>query len=62
MKRKRSVMISKKREESGMVGHARIDGRMAEKISKYLMVGLTVKEAGEEGKDLLIIRLSKDEH
>ena len=33
-----------------MVGHARMDERMDEKISRDLMEGFVVEEAGEEGK------------
>ena len=62
MKRKRSVRIGKEREESGMIGDARIDGRMDEKVSKDLMTGLTVEEAGDEGKDVLIVRVSREGH
>ena len=35
---------------------------MDEKVSRNLMVGLTVQEAGEEGKDVLIVRLSREKH
>ena len=45
-----------------MVGHARMDGMMDEKVVRNLMVGLTVEEAGEEGKAVLIVNVSKDEH
>ena len=55
------VRIGKEREESGMVGHARMDERMDEKVSMSFMTGLTVEEAGEEGKTVLIVRVSKDE-
>ena len=44
-----------------MVGHARMDERMDEKVSMSFMTGLTVEEAGEEGKAVLIVRVSKDE-
>ena len=56
------MSIGKEWEESAMVGHNRMDERIDKKVRRNLMVGLTVKEAGEEGKDLLIIRVSKDEH
>ena len=45
MRRKRLVGIGKEREESGMIGDARMNGRMDEKVSKDLMIGLTVEEA-----------------
>ena len=57
MIRKQSKRIDKEREEPGMVGHARIDGRMDEKVVRNLMIGLTVEENGEKGKDVLIVRL-----
>ena len=41
-----------------IVGHTRMD----EKVSRNLMVGLTVQQAGEEGKDVLIVRLSREKH
>ena len=44
-----------------MVGHTRMDERMDEKVSRSLKAGFMVKEAGEEGKDMLIVRVSKDE-
>ena len=53
---------SKEWKESVMVGHTRMDERMDEKVSRDLVVGLTVKEAGEEGKDVLIVRLSREGH
>ena len=34
---------------------------MDEKVSRNLMTGLIVDETGEEGKDVLIGRVSKDE-
>ena len=45
-----------------MVGHTRMDGMMDEKVVRNLMVGLTVEEAGEEGKDVLIVRASREGH
>ena len=45
-----------------MIGDARMDGRMDEKVSKDLMTGLTVEEAGDEGKDVLIVRVSREGH
>ena len=42
-----------------MLEHARMDGRMDEKISRYLMEGLTVEEAEEEEKDVLIVRVTR---
>ena len=45
-----------------MIGDARMDGRMDEKVSKDLMTGLTVEESGEEGKDVLIVRVSREGH
>ena len=45
-----------------MVEHARIYGRMDEKVLTNLMIGLTVEENGEEGKDVLIVRLSRERH
>ena len=62
MRRKRLVGIGKEREESGMIGDDRMNGRMDEKVSKDLMIGLTVEKAGEEGKDVLIVRVSIEEH
>ena len=57
------MRIGKEWEESVIVGHTRMDERMNEKVSRNLMVGLTVKESGEEGKDVLIVRwLSKEGH
>ena len=35
---------------------------MDEKVSRKLMIGLTVREAWEEGKAMLIVRVSKGEH
>ena len=35
---------------------------MVEKVSRDLMAGLTVREALEKGKAVLIVRVSKDEH
>ena len=58
-KRKLSVRIDKERKELGMLEHARMDGRMDEKISRYLMEGLTVEEAEEEEKDVLIVRVTR---
>ena len=46
MRRKQSERISKEREESGMVGHARMDGMMDEKVVRNLMIELTVEENG----------------
>ena len=43
-----------------MVGHAIMNGRMDKNVSRNLMTWLTVDEAGEEGKDVLIVRVSKD--
>ena len=54
------MSIGKEWEESAMVGHNRMDKRMDKKVRRNLMVGLTVKEAGEEGKDVLIVRLEKE--
>jgi len=45
-----------------MVGHARMDGMMDEKVVRNLMVGLTVEEAGEEGKGVLIVWASREGH
>ena len=45
-----------------MVGHARMNERMDKNVSRNLMTGLMVEEAGEEGKAVLIFRLSKDEY
>jgi len=45
-----------------MIEHARINGRMDEKVSRNLITGLTVEETGEKGKDVLIFRVSKDEY
>ena len=45
-----------------MIGDTRMDGRMDEKVSKDLMIGLTVENAGKEGKDVLIVRVSREEH
>ena len=45
-----------------MIGDARMDGRMDEKVSKDLMTGLTVEEAGDEGRDVLIVRVSREGH
>ena len=56
------MSIGKEWEESAMVGHNRMDEKMDEKVRRNLMVGLTVKEAGEEGKDVLIVRLSREGH
>ena len=44
-----------------MIEYTRMNGRMDEKVSKNLMVVLTVGEAGEEGKDVLIVRVPRDE-
>ena len=33
---------------------------MDEMVSKDLMIGLTVEKAGEEGKDVLIVRVSRE--
>ena len=44
-----------------MIGHNRIDERMDEKVSRDLMTGLMGEETGEEGKDVLIIRVLKNE-
>ena len=43
-----------------MIGHNRIDERMDEKVSRDLMTGLMGEETGEEGKDVLIVRVLKD--
>ena len=56
------MRIGKEREESEMTGYTRMDGRIDEKVSNDLMTGLTVEEAGEEGKDVWIVRVSKDDH
>ena len=56
------MRIGKEWEESVIVGHTRMDERKDEKVSRNLMVGLTVKEAGEEGKYVLIVRSSKEGH
>ena len=45
-----------------MVGHARIDGRMYEKVIINLTIGLTVDEAGEEGRNVLLVRASREGH
>ena len=45
-----------------MVGHARIDGRIDEKVIRNLMIVLTVEEAVEEGKGVLIVRASREGH
>ena len=46
VERKRSVRIDMKREESGMVEHATINERMNKKVSRNLMTGFMVGEAG----------------
>ena len=43
---KRSGRISKEWEESEMDGHARIDERMDENVSRNFMTELTVDKAG----------------
>ena len=43
-----------------MVGHTRMNERMDEKVGRNLMAGFMVDEAGEEGKVVLIVRVSKD--
>ena len=45
-----------------MVEHARIYGRMDEKVLTNSMIGLTVEKNGEGGKDVLIVRLSRERH
>ena len=42
---KRSVRFGKEREESGINRHARMNGKMDEKVSRDLMAGLTAREA-----------------
>ena len=37
--------------------NTRMNGRMDEKVVRNLMIGLTVEENGEKGKDVLIVRL-----
>ena len=44
-----------------MVGHTRKNGRMDKNLSRNLMIESTVEENGEEGKDALSFRVSKDE-
>ena len=45
-----------------MVGHTRMDGRMDDKVIRNLMTEFMVEEAGKEGKDVLIVRLSREGH
>ena len=45
-----------------MVGHARMNERMDKNVSRNLMTGLMVEEAGEEGKAVLIVKVAKNEH
>ena len=45
-----------------MVGHARTDQRIDKHFSRTLMTGWIVKKVGEEGKTVLIVRVTKDEH
>ena len=45
-----------------MVGHARMDERMDEKVSRGLMAGIIVEKAGKDGKDVLIVRVSREGH
>ena len=52
-------MIGKEREESEIVGHTRMDGRMNDKVIRNLMTEVMVEEAGKEVKDVLIVRLSR---
>ena len=56
------MRINKEWKESAMVEHTRMNERMDEKVSRDLMVGLTVKEAGEEGKGVSIVGLSREGH
>ena len=44
-----------------MIEYARMNGRMDWKVSRNLMTEFVVEEDGEEGKDMLIVRVSKDE-
>ena len=39
-----------------------MDEKMDEKVSRKLIAGFIVEEAGEEGGNMLIVRASKDEH
>ena len=55
-------MIGKEREESEIVGHTRMDGRMNDKVIRNLMTEVMVEEAGKEVKDVLIVRLSREGH
>ena len=45
-----------------MVGHARMDERRDEKVSRGLMAGIIVEKAGKDGKDVLIVRVSREGH
>ena len=45
-----------------MVGHARMNERMDKNVSGNLITGLMVDETGEEGKSVLIVKISKDEY
>ena len=39
-----------------------MDRRMGDKVIWNLMTGFMVEEAGKEGKDVLIVRASKEGH
>ena len=45
-----------------MVGHARMNERMDKNVSENLITGLMVDETGEEGKSVLLVKISKDEY